>query len=802
MKKIRALAIVVVTAVIGFAMASCPTDSNVGNPQSGAAGGPRLYFIDISKETEFDCWVLGRDGASMFIDVDEENTGLPAKLYLKLDKDSDDGITMLFKENGLLDTMIANGFIYYFGNYNGYKFDMAVIFPDNHIEYHYDIEHDVNWDEYNDMGMAGAGPSLSERSMMGRPAAGRSLSDVGEVFRNYFWNMHMTDVLGHAIGLGTCAVGIWIHPLLIECAKYLATEIGNLVLDIIDAIWDGEFSDFLVYVGHTTLDMIGCLDAVTDPIAAIDCVSILITTIENWFDVDLSFLGIKEFLWGEAKTQIEGGEVTIEISIVVINFHPNGGSGPVPNSVRITLYNGYPADDDDIWNVTVPSADGLYKTGYAFRGWNSRFNGGGEDFRPGEHWWLWINCTLYAQWGNRVIGVPENVTAEALSDSEITISWSAVSIAIGYYVYRSDGLRYNRVATVYAPATSYTDSGLSAGRGYYYQVSYFIGMGESNLSSVAWTTTSGGGVPGAGGVGLPVEMVYVQGGTFELGRNLGTGGGADYTPIHTVTVSSFYMGTYEVTLSQWYAVMGSPPYDEWDAGYFYGGTYPAYGVLWYDAVKFCNALSVLEGLTPYYTINMDEVFPDKEKIDPNNLNLADPFRWLVTLNTSANGYRLPTECEWEYAAKGGNPLAPDWVGYTYAGSDNRDDVAWYYGNTQTDLGWVPVGTKAPNRLGLYDMSGNVREWCWDWYQTVETGEYTAFYGYSDSVLVPEYPWQDPNPTGPTRGAYRVLRGGGTGTVSAGLIDRGDIRCVGRGGLKPYERDYEWDVGFRLVRSRL
>jgi formylglycine-generating enzyme required for sulfatase activity/DNA-binding protein YbaB len=168
------------------------------------------------------------------------------------------------------------------------------------------------------------------------------------------------------------------------------------------------------------------------------------------------------------------------------------------------------------------------------------------------------------------------------------------------------------------------------------------------------------------------EMVQVAGGNMTLnGTN--------------VTLSSFWISNHEVTQKEWTDVMGDVPGDEqWYSGEAMGDNYPAYFISWYDAVEFCNALSDQKRLTKAYEINGE----------------------FVTLVPGADGYRLPTEAEWEYAARGGL----DSQGYEYSGSDNVDDVAWHHGNSNI---MHPVGEKQANELGLYDMSGNLYEWCWD-----------------------------------------------------------------------------------------
>ena len=190
--------------------------------------------------------------------------------------------------------------------------------------------------------------------------------------------------------------------------------------------------------------------------------------------------------------------------------------------------------------------------------------------------------------------------------------------------------------------------------------------------------------------GVSFDMVRVEGGTFTMGATAEQENEADddEKPAHEVTLDSYYIGKTEVTQALWEAVMGNNP------SYNKGLYRPVDNVSWEDCQKFIAKLNEMTG---------------------------KPFR-------------LPTEAEWEYAARGGNKSQ----GYKYAGSNNFDEVAWYDGNSGNET--HDVGRKRPNELGLYDMSGNLWEWCSDWYG-----------GYSSASQT--------NPTGPSSGTCRVLRGG-------------------------------------------
>ena len=222
---------------------------------------------------------------------------------------------------------------------------------------------------------------------------------------------------------------------------------------------------------------------------------------------------------------------------------------------------------------------------------------------------------------------------------------------------------------------------------------------------------------------LTPEMVFVKGGEFNMGSK---NGGYDEKPVHKVYLDDFYIGRYEVTQAEWYKILSK------DASkrYFPGcDSCPVERVTWCQVQEFIETLNEITGLN----------------------------------------YRLPTEAEWEYAASGGIESGK----YKYSGSQTADSVAWTDGNADNRV--HSVGKKNPNELGIFDMSGNVFEWCSDWYSS----DYYKFSPYE-------------NPDGPVEGSQKVMRGG------SWFFDRSGVRIADREKGNP---DFRYGyVGFRLCRS--
>ncbi len=214
------------------------------------------------------------------------------------------------------------------------------------------------------------------------------------------------------------------------------------------------------------------------------------------------------------------------------------------------------------------------------------------------------------------------------------------------------------------------------------------------------------------------EMVFVEGGQFYMGNDYSVNA-LDEKPEHKVVLSDFSISKYEITFEMFDNFCQNTGFPKPDDGGYDRGNNPVINVSWEGAIKFCNWMSTRFGLDKVYDITIDSSGMTINNVDWN-----------------ANGYRLPTEAEWEYVAKGGSNSQ----GFAYAGSNDPKEVAWFIDNSDNKP--HAVGTKKANELAVFDILGNAWEWCWDYYD----GNY-----YSES------PENDPH--GPDKGDHRVYRGG-------------------------------------------
>jgi formylglycine-generating enzyme len=305
------------------------------------------------------------------------------------------------------------------------------------------------------------------------------------------------------------------------------------------------------------------------------------------------------------------------------------------------------------------------------------------------------------------LAAPSNLTIPSFTSTQVQLQWQDNSnIERGFQVEQSsDGTTYALATTSGPNATSATVNGTySTTTTYYFRVRAFANSGFGSFSNPATTRV------------FP-DMVFVEGGTFQMGS---TSGFSDEQPVHAVTLSSFMIDKYEVTVAQYRA--------------------------------FCDATS--------------RTFPSAPSWGWNDTDPMVYVSWEdATAYAAWAGKRLPTEAEWEYAARGGKLSQ----GYTYAGSNSIDPVAWYTTNSGSKA--HTVGTKAPNEWGIYDMSGNVWEWVQDWYGS-----------YLSGAVV--------NPQGPTTGTWRVHRGGSWANPESSC----------RITLRSYNYPGNEKVGFRCARD--
>ena len=445
--------------------------------------------------------------------------------------------------------------------------------------------------------------------------------------------------------------------------------------------------------------------------------------------------------------------------------------------------------------LTAEQLSALTADGYTFGGWYD-----GETKAEAGTYKVTKDVTLTAKW-EKVVVTPAAESTTPAQTTTTTTTTTNTSATVNYTItFDSKGgtavdsitvSSGNKAAAPTAPTKTATASTSYTFAGWFTSTDNGTTLSDTAFDFVNTTITAPLTLYAKWNetalTNVPEGFVLVEGSTVTGGTKFALSGYSDdyyndyykgvFREGRTVTISNFYMCDHEVTQAEFLAVMGTNPssFNSSPASGEEQTNRPVENVNWYMAIAYCNKKSVAEGLTPCYAVTG---ITDWANLAYSSIPTSNDATWnAVICNFNENGYRLPTEAEWEYAALGGKNGVTAGNPTDYAGTDSSSDLgtyAWYTSNSDDKT--HEVKKKSPNALNLFDMSGNVFEWCWDWYDDNNTPSITS-----------ETPC-----TGVTSGSGRVSRGGCYSNYAYGCS------VTHRNSLNPYYGSSF--LGFRVVRS--
>jgi formylglycine-generating enzyme required for sulfatase activity len=772
MKKLFA----VLAALFLLAVIACSGGGDSGGNSGGSENKSKIAVGETSDGTAV--VAADTDGNALVNKLD-------SKALILMKADNKDNIVIYYGDNNLPVKTFINGYIILYNNWTTNSVDLAIISPDKT----YAIKRNVQVDSSIISSLQNAQKSADFKSSIDSLSS-KGLSDNELILLNLSSDILSISMCGVALTAAIADLGVTTVAVPWAC--------GSLVLKGIAALTKSNLAPAKIAWDSTT----GIIDAIGGCTDELSCAA---------------------HLYVLAVDSINLTETTASNNSSVINQAQNALSNSSTSGLNLTPYQDAGWSDkivvstntgDHIDDTTLTSADDLY-VDWAY------VNNGNADITKDHSVKLYVDGVLNNTWSGcnplgltsdnmcsvsdyllgklsvgthtikMVVDADNQITESNESDNEYTKTITVT--APGTTTYSMSGTIHvgtnsgavlsgatvsiaGLIATTIStgaftiagiPAGTYVFSVSKSGYDTYTNPAYYVGTNQSGLNFYLTATTT------------PINIVlkYVPAGSFQR----------DAASTNISTVSAFRMSQYEITRAQFLAIMGTDPsYTPLSTG----TSDPVQGVTWYAAVAFCNKLSIAEGLTPVYSV-FGVNFTTLTFADiPTDYNAT----WAAaTTNWSANGYRLPTEMEWMWAAMGATSDArsADIVGgvntggYTkgYAGSIeagganiNSGDYAWTYENSVNNKS-QPVGTKLANELGLYDMSGNVWEWCWDWDSIYPTGILTNYRGAEAAVGT----------------YYRVLRGGDWISIKSFATVANRVSRYG-----PY---YQTSiVGFRVVRN--